>query len=99
MFDPSWDKASVKPVAPKFPSRWRKKGEGVRAAFAVIKAAQRPLSATEIAREAFVVAGMVPPCNNELRLVGADLIYSLRNHLGARLVGVGERPVRWAIRG
>ena len=97
MFDPAWDKASVKPVAPKFPSRWRKKGEGVRAAFTVIKAAQRPLSATEIAREAFVVAGMVPPCENELWLVGADLIYSLRNHLGERLVGVGVRPVRWAL--
>lgn len=97
LFDPAWDKASVKPVAPKFPSRWRKKGEGVRAAFTVIKAAQRPLSATEIAREAFVVAGMVPPCNDELRLVGTDLIYSLRNHLGERLVGVGERPVRWII--
>ena len=66
LFDPSWDKASVKPVAPKFPSRWRKKGEGVRAAFTVIKAAQRPLSATEIAREAFVVAGMVVPCNDEI---------------------------------
>jgi hypothetical protein len=93
LFDPAWDKASVKPVAPKFPSRWRKKGEGVRAAFTVIKAAQRPLSATEIAREAFVVAGS----NDELRLVGTDLIYSLRNHLGGRLVGVGVRPVRWVL--
>ena len=98
LFDHTWDKITIKPIAPRYPSRWRKKGEGVRAAFAAIKAAQGPLSATEIAREAFVEAGMVPPCNNELRIVGTDLIYSLRNHLGERLTAIGDQPVRYWLR-
>ena len=98
LFDSKWDKAAVKPITPNLPSRWRKKGDGVRAAFAAIKAAQRPLSATEIARAAFVLTGLVPPCKHELALVGSDLIYSLRNHLGDGLVGVGVRPVRLQVK-
>ena len=97
LFDPSWDKNAVKPVAPRFPSRWRNKGEGIRAAFVAIKSAERPLSATEIARAAYLVRGMTPPCNDELRLVGSDLIYSLRRHLGERLIGIEGRPVRWFV--
>jgi hypothetical protein len=95
LFDPHWDKAGVRPIAPRFPSRWRKKGEGVRAAFAVIKAAQTPLSATEIAHGAYLVAGLTPPCVEELRIVGTDLVYSLRNHWGEALVMVEGRPRLW----
>jgi hypothetical protein len=42
LFDPHWDKAGVKPIAPRFPSRWRKKGEGVRAAFLSSRLHRRP---------------------------------------------------------
>lgn len=97
LFDPAWDKAAVKPIAPRFPSRWQSKGEGVRAAVEAIKQADRPLSATEIAHAAYRVCGREPPPRIELRLVGSDLIYSLRRHFGDRLVAIGERPTRWEI--
>jgi hypothetical protein len=97
LFDPAWNKAVVKPIAPKLPSRWRKKGAGVRMALEVVKKARQPLSATEIAREAFLVAGMAVPCNDELRLVGADLIYSLRRHFGEQLTMIEGRPARWIL--
>lgn len=41
------------------------------------------------------MAGTLPPCNKELQLVSTNLIYSLRNRLGERLVGVGISPVGW----
>lgn len=97
MFDPDWDGADVKPIAPRGPSRWRRKGEGTRAAIEAVRRADCALSATEIARESYLVRDMTPPPNDELRLVGTDLIYSLRRLLGERLVATGKRPVRYRL--
>ena len=93
MFEPEWDGATVRPIAPRGPSRWRKKGEGTRVAIKAVMCADRPLSATEIAREAYMISGLTLPLNNELRLVGTDLIYSLRRLFGDMLVATGECPV------
>jgi len=97
LFDPAWDKAAVKPIAPRFPSRWQSKGEGVRAAIEAVRQADRPLSATEIAQAAYRICGREPPPAIELRLVGTDLIYSLRRHFGSELVASGGRPIRWQV--
>ncbi len=98
MFEPDWDQSSVKPVMYRGPARWAKKGQGSRAAMEVVRHADRPLSATEIARAAYLHCGLEPPHNNELRLVGADLAYSLRRHFGGALVASGKRPVRYRLR-
>lgn len=98
LFDPSWDKAAVKPIAPRFPSRWQSKGEGVRAAIEAVKQAGHPLSATEIAEAAYRICGREPPSIIELRLVGTDLIYSLRRHFGDDLATIEGRPARWILK-
>lgn len=98
MFQPDWSGADIKPILPRGPSRWLSKGEGTRAAIEAVKQASRALSATEIAREAYLVMGMVPPHNDELRLVGTDLIYSLRRIMGDKLVATGSRPVRYRLK-
>lgn len=98
LFEPLWDKASVKPIMYRGPSRWARKGQGSRAAVEVVKQAVASLSATEIARAAYLHCGMEPPHNNELRLVGTDLTYSLRNIFGAALVASGTRPVRYRLK-
>lgn len=97
LFDPFWDKASVKPVAPRFPSRWRRKGDGVRSAIEAIKHADRPLSATEIALAAYRTFGREPPAIIELRIVGTDLIYSMQRHFGDRLIVTEGRPRRYRL--
>jgi hypothetical protein len=97
LFDPAWNKAVVKPIAPKLPSRWRKKGAGVRMALDVVKKVGQPLTATEIAHATYLASGMEPPSPLELRLVGSDLIYSLRRHFGEQLTMIEGRPARWLL--
>jgi hypothetical protein len=98
MLEPDWNGTAIKPIMPRGPSRWGRKGDGTRNAIEVIKRADKALSATEIAREAYVIRGMTPPHKDELRLVGTDLIYSLRRIMGDRLVAIGSRPVRYRLR-
>ncbi len=99
LFDPLWDNAGIRPIMPRGPNRWAKKGQGIRAAIAVMKKATKPLSATEMAKAAYLESGMVPPGNDTLRLVGTDLIYSIRVHFAGRLGVIEGRPRRWALRG
>ena len=98
MFDPQWDKQAVKPIAPRTASRWHKRGHGIRAALVAFKAADRPLSATEIARATYVVLGREPPHNDVLRIVGTDLSYTLRIVLGDSLDVIEGRPRRYRLR-
>jgi hypothetical protein len=98
MFEPDWCCAAIKPILPRGPSRWTRKGDGTRAAIEAIKRADKALSATEIAHEAYVIRGMTPPHKDELRIVGTDLIYSLRRIMGDRLEAVSSCPVRYRLR-
>ncbi len=97
LFEPLWDRDCVKPIMYRGESRWAKKGQGSRAAIEVMKKAAKPLSATEIARAAYLECGMEPPGNDELRLVGTDLIYSLRRQFAGQITMIEGRPRRWML--
>jgi hypothetical protein len=97
MFDPNWCGASIQPVAPRTPCRWRKRGDGLRLALQVLREADGPLSATEIATRALTISGRATPSESDHRIIGTDLSYLLRRHLGAALVEIEGRPRRYQI--
>ena len=86
LFHSDWHKGAVKPIAPRFASRWPKKGVGIRAAISV---AECPFSATEIAHATYLRLGCAAPSTREIAIVGTNLIYSLRRHFGDRLAMIG----------
>ena len=97
LFAPAWDKERVKPIAPVMPSRWRKRGHGIRSAIKALKQAERPLTATEIAHATYLAFGSAPPCERELAIVGTDLIWSLRRHFAGALTVIEGRPRRYRL--
>jgi hypothetical protein len=97
MFDTSWDRQAIRPIPPRRASRWGGKGLGKRAAIHVINNADMPLSATEMAREAYRYVGKEMPHNNELRLVGVDFIKMLKQTYGDRLLCIEGKPRRWRV--
>ena len=98
MFDPHWSPDTVKPIAPRTPIRWRRKGDGCHHALQVLREADRPLSATEIATRAIARSGIAPPPHEHHRIIGTDLSYALRKLLGDGLIVIEGRPRRYSIR-
>jgi hypothetical protein len=97
LFEPDWSAASIKPVMPKAPSRWRRRGDGFRLALQVLREAECALSATEIATRALAISGRAAPSESDHRIIGTDLSYLLRLHLGAALVEIEGRPRRYSL--
>ena len=89
-----WRFSGIKPIAPRFASRWAKKGVGIRAAISV---AECPFSVTEIAHATYLRLGIAAPSTREIAIAGTDLIYLLRRHFGDRLAMVEGRPRRWIL--
>ncbi|NJS14566.1 MAG: hypothetical protein HC788_08120 [Sphingopyxis sp.] len=98
MFEPHWSPDTVKPIEPRAPIRWRRKGDGFQYALQVLREADRPLSATEIATLAIARSGITPPPQQRLRTIGTDMSYGLRKLLGDDLVVIEGRPKRYSYR-
>ena len=97
MFEATWNRSAVRPIAPRAPIQWGKRGIGVRFAATVLRHAQGPLSATEIARAAYLASGLPMPAPRAVTLSGADLIWSLRRYFGERLTVIDGKPLRYLV--
>jgi hypothetical protein len=97
MFEATWDRSAVTPIAPRAPIQWGGRGIGVRFAATVLRQARGPLSSTEIARAAYLASGLSMPAPRAVTLSGADLIWSLRRYFGERLAMIEGRPRRYQL--
>jgi hypothetical protein len=96
LFDPSWDKAGVRPVIPSTLSRWGKKGLGMRTAIEILKRADTPLTTRKIATQVLERLGLPKPDRWEFNSLCASFHTSLSHQIGKGLVVVEGRPRRWA---
>lgn len=96
-FEPDWDPETVKPIVTK--PRIRQHGEGAKAAYRVLKAADRPLTSWEIGK---AIAGELSIANPDHR--ERSRLASIANGACQRALkrGLVQRhegpPARWSVR-
>jgi hypothetical protein len=97
LFKDDWNEANMPAVAPRKPSRWLRRGQGIRTALDVLREASEPLTAREI-----VLAVM-----DRLRLPDASAVTLerqtstinglLRHRIGNGVVRHDAKPWRWSL--
>jgi hypothetical protein len=97
LFDPDWDRGSAKARRPRRPSRWTRPKEGVRLYLDVLREADRPLTAIEIAERALRIGGYPPAGPLALKAMIGPINGALgrRPDFVERLPG---RPAKWRLR-
>jgi hypothetical protein len=98
LFDPSWDKAGVRPIIPYTPSRWRKKGLGMRTTIEILKRADTPLTTREIATQVLERLSLPKPDRWEFNSLCASFHTSLSHQIDKGLVMVEGKPKRWLLK-
>lgn len=96
LFAPDWDSGTAKAKRPRKPSRWAKPKQGVRLYLAVLRDADRPLTAAEIAERALRIGGY--PAADRATLKA--MVGPINGVLGRRADHVERlpgRPARWRI--
>lgn len=96
-FEPDWDPEKVKAIRTK--PRTRKHGEGAKAVYRVLKAAEQPLTAWEIGKRVAVELGIATLDHREgcrlMAIAKGACQRSLRRGLVDRHEGP---PIRWSVR-
>jgi hypothetical protein len=78
--------------------RWFKRGTLYRKALDVLRTAEKPLSATELAWEVLKVGKIETDDKKAVTILGASIQASLRNHAGKGVQQVNDGiPARWAL--
>jgi hypothetical protein len=97
MFDSGHDVASITGKRPKKPSRWVRQGHGTRTALEVLKQAERPLTAHEIALASMRLRGMPIEDGVTVKAVAASLRGSLMRRNGKGVIQHDGFPKRWSL--
>ena len=80
------------------PNPWFRKGEGYRGALDILRKAERPLTAPEIAKRMLAIKGVTDATPKQITMLAGAVRMSLRNHEGNAVVRVGEgMPMRWQL--
>jgi hypothetical protein len=80
------------------PNPWFKRGEYYRGALDVLRKAERPLTAREIANRMLAAKGITGATLKQVRLLTAAIKTSLSKHMGGTVARVGEgMPMRWTL--
>jgi hypothetical protein len=79
------------------PNPWFKHGTLYPAAVAIIKAAERPLCAPEIASALLKQRGITPPDWDSVYALRRSIERSLTYNRGRSIVAVGSHPVHWKL--
>jgi hypothetical protein len=74
-----------------------KRGTGIRAAMSVLKEAEKPLSARDIAIEVMIRRGQSDTPNHEIVQIMAGINYGLQKRIGREVVLIKGYPKRWLI--
>jgi hypothetical protein len=95
LLQPGYD---VRPIAVRRrkPNPYFKRGTVWRSALEVLRVADRPLTAREIADRMLAAKGVQEPAPKAVRDLAGAVQASLRNHDGKTVIGQGT-PVKWAL--
>lgn len=97
LYSPEWTGEGVKPRRAHKPSRWGGRGEGMRAALALLKEAREPLTTRQIVVRVLDRLRMPEPPYDELKLIAASFNSALRNKIGRGVRLLDGYPKRWEI--
>jgi hypothetical protein len=86
MFQDDWRAENAEAIAPRKPSRWNRKGQGIQTALSVLRQATAPMTAREI-----VLA------KQELYRITSTFNMALSRRVGQGVVMVDGKPKRWAL--
>lgn len=95
LFDDTWDKSKVQPFVRSTPSRWIKKGLGMRTAFELLRQADAPLTTRQIVTQVLERLGHPKPDRDEFNKLCANFHINLSYSVGRGLVMLEGRPARW----
>ena len=100
MFQKDW-RASNNAVAPRKPSRWDRRGQGIKTALAVLREASEPMTAREIVLAVWARTGLPIPAKQELYRITSTFNTALARRVGQGVVMVEgkPKPKRWFIGG
>ncbi len=98
LFDPAYDVTRIAARRRYKGNAWFKRGTILRHALDVLRKAQGPLTAREIAERMLAARGVAGPTPKAMRSLIASVQTSLVNHDGKTVVRAGEgMPARWRI--
>ena len=97
LFDPSYEVATISGKRPKKPSRWARQGAGTRTALEILRQADRPLTAHEIALAAMHRHGMPTDDGDTVKAVAASLRGGLMRRIGKGVIQHDGFPKLWSI--
>ena len=97
MFQQDW-RANNDAVAPRKPSRWDKRGQGIKTALAVLREAREPMMAREIVLAVWADTGLPVPAKQELYRITSTFNMALGRRVGKGMVMVEGLPRRWEIK-
>jgi hypothetical protein len=95
LFKPEWTGEGMRPHKAHKPSRWPKRGAGMKAAFIVLKGATGPLTTREIVLRVLEYHSISEPEYDELKLICSSFNSALTNRVGRGLVLIEGHPKRW----
>jgi hypothetical protein len=95
MFQQDWRADNADAVAPRKPSRWDKRGQGIKTALAVLREASEPMTAREIVLAVWDRTGLPVPAKQELYRISSTFNTALKRRVGKGVVMVEGRPKRW----
>ncbi|MEQ1726076.1 MAG: hypothetical protein ABL882_09145 [Sphingopyxis sp.] len=97
LFNPDWTGAGIKPRRAHKPSRWPRRGAGMKTALTVLRQATGPLSTREIVVRVLAHHKMAEPDYDELKRICASFNSALTNRVGRGVTLVDGHPKRWAL--
>lgn len=97
LFREEFEGRKIKAIRPHKPARWTKSREGMRYAIEVLKTAEKPLTANEIALRAAELAKLPEPDKYGLWAMANAITTGLKRRDGAFVRSDGLRPKRWEI--
>ena len=97
IFREDWEGRKVKAVRPRKPARWTNSRQGMRFAMEILRTAERPLTANEIALRSAELAEMPVPDKESVWAMANAITTGFKRRLGDSVATDGERPARWWI--
>jgi hypothetical protein len=97
MFQADWRAENEAAVVPYKPSRWQRRGEGIKTALEVLRDATKPMTTREIVIEVWERKVLPMPPRQELYQITSTFNMALGRRIGQGVVRIEGRPPRWAI--
>lgn len=97
LYKQDWEPHFVSAVRPRVAGKWRYSIVGIRTAFEVLKRAERPLTAVEIAQRCVLLVDEPIPDKRRLWSIANSINQSLLRHVGRFVERSEGRPAKWSL--